>query len=99
MCCSGQPVILAGDFNADPTVIPSLAEGICDGHWIDVEEAFGRGVAPSRTCQFQLDQDKGSRRDFVLACPIAMAPLHVVFCQIAGSFRTLLSLCMGCHCR
>ena len=25
MCCAGQPVILAGDFNADPTVIPSLA--------------------------------------------------------------------------
>ena len=22
MCCAGQPVILAGDFNADPTVIP-----------------------------------------------------------------------------
>ena len=23
MCCAGQPVILVGDFNADPTVIPS----------------------------------------------------------------------------
>ena len=46
-----------------------------DGHWIDLEQAFatGRGVAPSRTCQFQLDEDKGSRRDFVLACPIALA--------------------------
>ena len=46
-----------------------------DGHWIDLEQAFatGRGVAPSRTCQFQLDEDKGSRGDFVLACPIAMA--------------------------
>ena len=46
-----------------------------NGHWIDVEQAFatGRGVAPSRTCQFQLDEDKGSRRDFVLACPIATA--------------------------
>ena len=75
MCCAGQPVILAGDFNADPTVIPSLAKGIMDGHWIDLEQAFatGRRVAPSCTCQFQLDEDKGSRRDFVLACPIAMA--------------------------
>ena len=75
MCCAGQPVILVGDFNADPTVIPSLTKGIMNGHWIDVEQAFatGRGVAPSRTCQFQLDEDKGSRRDFVLACPIAMA--------------------------
>ena len=31
MCCAGQPVIFAGDFNADPTIIPSLAEGISDG--------------------------------------------------------------------
>ena len=30
------------------------------------------GVAPALTCQFQLDEDKGSRRDFTLACPIAM---------------------------
>ena len=46
-----------------------------NGHWIDVEQAFaiGRGVAPARTCQFQLDEDKGSRRDFTLACPTAMA--------------------------
>ena len=75
MCCAGQPVILAGDFNADPTVIPSLAKGIFDGHWIDLERAFatGRRVPPSSTCQFQLDEDKGSRRDFVLACPIALA--------------------------
>ena len=75
MCCCGQPVILAGDFNADPIVIPSLAKGISDGHWIDLERAFafGRGVPPSSTCQFQLDEDKGSRRDFLLACPIALA--------------------------
>ena len=75
MCCAGQPVILAGDFNADPSVIPSLAKGIFDGHWIDLERAFatGRRVPPSYTCQFQLDEDKGFCRDFVLACPIAMA--------------------------
>ena len=75
MCCCGQPVILAGDFNADPIVIPSLAKGISDGHWIDLERAFpfGKGVPPASTCQFQLDEDKGSRRDFLLACPIALA--------------------------
>ena len=52
-------------------VIPSLA----NGHWVDLEQAFafGRGVSPSSTCQFQLDEDKGSRRDFILACPIALA--------------------------
>ena len=75
MCCCGQPVILAGDFNADPIVIPSLAKGISDGQWVDLERAFafGRGVPPSSTCQFQLDEDKGSRRDFLLACPVALA--------------------------
>ena len=75
MCCCGQPVILAGDFNADPIVIPSLAHGISDGQWVDLERAFafGRGVPPSSTCQFKLDEDKGSRRDFLLACPVALA--------------------------
>ena len=60
MCCCRQPVILAGDFNADPIVIPSLAKGISDGHWVDLERAFafGRGIPPSSTCQFQLDEDK-----------------------------------------
>ena len=45
-----------GDFNADPIVIPSLAKGVMDGHWIDLEQAFatGGGVAPSHTFQFQL---------------------------------------------
>ena len=48
MCCAGQPVILVGDFNADPTVIPSLAKGIMNGHWIDVDQAFATG----RGCPF-----------------------------------------------
>ena len=75
MCCAGQPVILVSDLNGDPSVIPSLTEGMSHGVWIDVEKAFaiGRGVVPALTCQFQLDEDKGSRRDFTLACPIAMA--------------------------
>ena len=64
LCCARQPVVLAGDFNVEPLVIPSLAKGISDGHWVDLEHAFsfGRGVPPSSTCQFQLDEDKGSRR-------------------------------------
>ena len=76
MCCAGQPVILA-----DPMVIPSLAKGISDGQWIDLERAFafGRGVPPSSTCQFQLDEDKGSRRDFLLACPIALAAANACY--------------------
>ena len=75
MCCAVQPVSLAGDFNADPTVIPSPAKGISNGQWVDLERAFafGRGVPPSSSCQFHPDEDKGSRGDFLLACPIALA--------------------------
>ena len=81
MCCCGQPVILAGDFNADPVVIPALAKGLSDGQWVDLERAFafGKGVPPASTCQFQLDEDKGSRRDFLLACPIALAAATACF--------------------
>ena len=106
MCCAGQPVILAGDFNADPIVIPSLAKGTSDGQWIDLERAFafGRGVPPSSTCQFQLDEDKGSRRDFLLAsycsggciCMFCFARpmVYSSFCCLCG----VRSLCLGCYC-
>ena len=52
------------------------------------------GVPPSSTCQFQLDEDKGSRRDFSsLACLVALAAasMHVMCHLIAGSFLTFLS--------
>ena len=89
MCCAGQPVILAGDFNVEPTVLPSLAKGISDGHWVDLEQAFafGRGVPPSSTGQFQLDDDKGSRRDFPLLWQLLLC---VLSCQTAGLLLILL---------
>ena len=107
MCCFGQPVTLAGDFNADPIVIPSLAKGISDGQWIDLERAvpFGRGVHPSSTCQFHLDEDKGSRRDFLLACPVALAAASACYVSPDRWFTPhfsvcaeFFSLCLGCHC-
>ena len=77
MCCSGQPVMLVGDLNADPLSIPAPAKSMSNGAWIDVEKPFatGRGVAPALTCQFQLDEGKGTRRDFALVCPVAMAAI------------------------
>ena len=82
MWCSGQPVVLVGDLNADPLVIPSLANWMADRAWIDVELAFadGRGVAPPPTCQFRLDEGKGTRRDFAIACAIALAAATT--CQV-----------------
>ena len=48
MCCSGWPLVLVGDLNADPLVIPSLANGMADGAWIDVELAFANGRSTRR---------------------------------------------------
>ena len=56
VCRAGQPVILVGHLNADPSVIPSLAKCMSDGSWIGVEKAFaiGKGVASAVTCQFRM---------------------------------------------
>ena len=45
VCCAGQPVFLvAGLSAADPILVPSLAEGISNGHWVDSETAFAFGT-------------------------------------------------------
>ena len=101
MCRAGQPVILVGDLNADPSVIPSLAEGLSDGAWIDVEKAFatGKGVAPALTCVSSswVRKKAHARTSLLLALLQRRPPLHVAFCQIAGfpshfAFRTDFSL-------
>ena len=33
----GQPCMLVGDFNVEPTKIPCLAKGISAGLWVDLE--------------------------------------------------------------
>ena len=76
LCCAGQPVILAGDFNADPTVIPSLAKGISDGQWIDLERDFclrSWSTLLPLLVSSNLTKIEGSRWYFLLACPIALA--------------------------
>ena len=64
--------MLVGDLDADPSVIPSLADGMADEAWID--------VSPPPTCQFQFDEGKGTRGDFALACTIALAAATA--CQV-----------------
>ena len=34
--CIGQPLLIAGDWNADPAVIPCLAKGISAGRYVDL---------------------------------------------------------------
>ena len=36
----GQPCLLVGDFNVEPTKIRCLAKGISAGLWVDFEEAW-----------------------------------------------------------
>ena len=45
----GQPCLLVGDFNVEPTKIPCLAKGISAGLWVDFEEAWAlaAGLRPA----------------------------------------------------
>ena len=73
--CIGQPMLIAGDLNADPVVIPCLAKGMSAGRYVDLALAhsLGAGVMPDNTCTFNRDDGSGSRRDFFVGCPNALA--------------------------
>ena len=73
--CVGQPMLIAGDLNADLAVIPCLAKGISAGRYVDLTLAYslGAGLAPDATCTFNRDDGTGSRRDFFVGCPGALA--------------------------
>ena len=68
VCGTGQQVVIAGDLNVKPSVIPVTAEALQGGHLVDLEE----GPTPP-TCRFDLDGAPGTRRDFFLVCPNALA--------------------------
>ena len=61
----GQPCLLVGDFNVEPTTIPCLAKGISAGLWVDFEEAWAlaAGLGPAVTCKKAWDSAGGHRRD------------------------------------
>ena len=50
---AGQPCLLVGDFNVEPTKIPCLAKGISAGLWVDFGEAWAlaAGLHPAPTCK------------------------------------------------
>ena len=72
---TGQPVLIAGDLNADPAVIPCLAQAISADKFVDLVLAYslGEGRLPAATCKFKLDNCSGARRDFILGCSDALA--------------------------
>ena len=73
--CIGQPMLIVGDLNADPAVIPCLAKGISAGRYVDLALAYslGAGLAPDVTCRFNREDGTGTRRDFFVGCPGALA--------------------------
>ena len=64
--CIGQPMLIAGDLNADPAGIPCLFKGISSGRFVDLALAYSRwaGLALDATCRFNREEGTGSRRDF-----------------------------------
>ena len=71
----GQPCMLVGDFNVEPTKIPCLAKEISVGLWVDLEAswAFATGLRPAATCKRAWNASGGHRRDFMVGCPLAAA--------------------------
>ena len=79
--CVGQPLLNAGDLNADPAVIPCLAKGISAGRYVDLALAYslGAGLTPDVTFRFRREERTGSRRDFLVGCPSALAASHACY--------------------
>ena len=71
----GQPRMLVGDFNVEPTKITRLAKWISAGLWVDFEEsvALATGRQPYSTCLREWVSGGGNRRDFMVGCPLAAA--------------------------
>ena len=78
----GQPCMLVGDFNVEPTKIPCLAKGIPAGLWVDLEGswALATGRQPSATCMREWGSVGGTRRDFMVGCPLSAAA--VLYCTV-----------------
>ena len=79
--CIGQPMLIAGDLNADPAIILCLAKGISAGRHVGLALAYslGAGLTPDATCPFSREEGTGSRRDFFVVCPSALAASHACF--------------------
>ena len=74
-------LLIAGDLTADPAVIPCLAKGISAGKFVDLALAYssGAGVQQVTTCKFKREGGAGSRRDFIVGCPNALAASDACF--------------------
>ena len=74
----GQPCLIVGDFNVEPTKIPCLAKGISAGLWVDLEASWA--LSSAATCKRAWGAHGGCRRDFMVGCPLAAAA--ALSCQV-----------------
>ena len=81
---AGQPCLLVGDFNVEPTKIPCLANGIMAGLWVDLEASWAS--ASGRVPGFSCRQDWGLHWGLVLL----LLSLDVRLCRIGGLCLILL---------
>ena len=67
----GQPCLLVGDFNVEPTKILAWQKGFRLGSGVDLEEAWAlaAGIRPAVTCKRTWGSAGGHRRDFMVGCP------------------------------
>ena len=88
----GSPCLLAGDFNVEPTKIPCLSKGISAGLWVDLDAAWSaaQGRHPAITCKRSWDSTGGSRRDFLVGCPLATAASFLVLYLLVGGCSLIL---------
>ena len=78
----GQPCLLVGDFNVEPTKILCLAKGISAGLWVDLEAswALASGGQLAATCKREWSSSGGHLCDFMVGCPLAAAA--VLSCRV-----------------
>ena len=90
--CIGQPMLIAGDLNADPAVIPCLAVRVfllVGMSSCALAYSLRAGLAPDATCRFSREDGTGSRRDFFVGCPGALAASQCLsMLLIGGSLLT-----------
>ena len=84
MVASGQPCLVVGDLNDEPTRIPCLLKGISAGLWFDLLafKAVASGAIPAATCMHAFHSTGGTRRDFIIGCPLAASALS--WCRVLG---------------
>ena len=80
----GQPCLLVGDFNVEPTKIPCLAKGISAGLWVDFGEAWAlaAGLQPAPTCKRSWEAVGGYRRDFMFLVVLIAAAAALLSCSV-----------------